>query len=834
MKNHTYTLTKWVLIAALAGIGVCIGVFSATQGYAQENTPFRITKLLRGANNPDIIAFKVYGTFKLNDVVNIYSNDAFIKSKVINKEEDVGAKEITVENISADVFKEGDNLIIARVERDGVNQARTPVFRLTIKPPPTTPDIVVLLNKEKNLYAIDIRSNFENDDEVVVYLNDSKIHTQKVTSGEVTQKKVRVANINADTLRIGENFFQASIRREGYESKKSSKEDPVVIKSEEEESQCVDYIKKERFALENGERQSQFGKHLAAYGSIFLIDTSTEASYLYRKNTSDRWMLSSRIIESESEEGGAVNKAVALHDKNTALIGVPNSWYRKYAAGAVFVYKNSGASWRKYATIAPSDLEEGEQFGSHIVTDGNILLISARKADESGVVYMYTYANGTWINPLRIVPNDSRERQYFGHSVSIEGNKIAIGAPGDGAEEAGAVYVYTKTGTKWAVEKIIQKERKERTRFGTNVLLRSGKLFISALKDSTKSLVGQGLEPGVVYVYEQAGNTMQLVQTIQSPEKEENEQFGTALAYRKGVLAIGAPKSSIRRANAGAVYVFTKQEGKWSLKKAIAQEKVENGDKFGAKVVFEGRNILISAHGEDTYHKNTGAVYYYAAQDGMCVDTTAKEEKKEEEVVKDEEKSIIDALKKRKEILEKLIEGASLLSKNIEKSIEDTFKRSAERKERYVVFDEKDVYTEAQKKAAERRGIIAPSLPDEVPVKVVVEDVDEVPEETQRGRDIVIDETRDQLGVVVPVSEKYLKRGDVDEEVYRLQVFLNENNYPVALSGAGSAGNETNIFNEATEKALKRFQLINGIPTTGVLDKRTRDIILTFVPDFGK
>ena len=49
---------------------------------------------------------------------------------------------------------------------------------------------------------------------------------------------------------------------------------------------------------------------------------------------------------------------------------------------------------------------------------------------------------------------------------------------------------------------------------------------------------------------------------------------------------------------------------------------------------------------------------------------------------------------------------------------------------------------------------------------------------------------------MVPVAGKDLRLGDVHEDVYRLQVFLNNNGYRVTETGPGSPGNEVSIFNE--------------------------------------
>ncbi len=86
-------------------------------------------------------------------------------------------------------------------------------------------------------------------------------------------------------------------------------------------------------------------------------------------------------------------------------------------------------------------------------------------------------------------------------------------------------------------------------------------------------------------------------------------------------------------------------------------------------------------------------------------------------------------------------------------------------------------------------------------------------------------------GGVVPVSgtlTRDLKRGMTGEDVRTLQKFLNSHGYPVALSGAGSVGNETTYFGAATEAAVIRFQIANKIsPSVGYVGPITRALIAT-------
>lgn len=71
-----------------------------------------------------------------------------------------------------------------------------------------------------------------------------------------------------------------------------------------------------------------------------------------------------------------------------------------------------------------------------------------------------------------------------------------------------------------------------------------------------------------------------------------------------------------------------------------------------------------------------------------------------------------------------------------------------------------------------------------------------------------------------------LKLGSVHEDVRRLQQFLNTHGFPVATSGPGSFGKETNRFGLATRAALAKFQVANSIsPAVGYFGLVTRALV---------
>ena len=836
-----------IVYALLAIITIYfLAIYSVSVSFAQiESTDdFRITQILRNDNDLSIVAFTLYGTFENEDVVNMYTNDVFIKAKAINTPELVGTKEIIIDNISIDVFQTGDNLIIAQLERSGTVIQRTPTFRLTIQEPPNAPTITALVNKTKDLLGLNIDGVFKEGDIIRVFLNDNEIRAKTIIPADVGEKVIQITGIPIDTLPIGENFFTASIRRGEHESEQSKKSDPVVIKNKEEEEerenllQCANYTDPQKIFAKYIDAYEGFGSTVVTKNGVLAVGTRGEKTYIYTKDKeSGTWISPTTLHEQNFQRLGLAKKSIAVQDQNTVLIGDPNSGYIEQSAGAVRVYGRTGNTWTPRTTIAPADLESHESFGTNIAIDKQILAIGAKKQDNSGAVYIYSYSTGGWRNQFRIVPKGNAPNQEFGSSISVSNGNIAIGAPGDGTGKNGAVYVYTKSSGTWIMEKIVQQNQRLNARFGNTVFLFDDILFVSAmLDDQSKST----LSSGVVYVYAKQNNTWQMIQKLQPDENDVSSEFGTAIARSGNMLAIGAPKSNLGRKRSGAVYLY-KQAHKgeqWSFEKSITPTDLRNGDRFGTSIAFNNLDLLIGAYGDDEQEKNIGAVYNYTGKTVACIsEMDSQEGEKMQEKTGQGEANLLQTLKQQKETLSNVAVHASSIANQLDEHIQAFYEEITKKEEGIVIYNEEKVLASAQRRAAERRGIIAPGLPDRVTTQRV-DSIEKVPtaptEETVRPRESVIQETERTVGTVVPVSNKDLRLGDIDEDVYRLQVFLNSSGYRIATEGDGSPGSETSVFNEATDRALRWFQLVEGIPVTGVLDKKTRDVILTRITTFNK
>ena len=114
------------------------------------------------------------------------------------------------------------------------------------------------------------------------------------------------------------------------------------------------------------------------------------------------------------------------------------------AAGAAYIYDLDGSNEIK---ITASDGIGGDNFGDAVAVGSNRVVVGARRDGfDKGSVYVYDLS-GTQLT--KITASDGQAGDNFGFSVAIESNKIIVGSPldDDNGSMSGALYVYDLDGT---------------------------------------------------------------------------------------------------------------------------------------------------------------------------------------------------------------------------------------------------------------------------------------------------------------------------------------------------------------------------------------------------
>ena len=154
----------------------------------------------------------------------------------------------------------------------------------------------------------------------------------------------------------------------------------------------------------------------------------------------------------------------------------------------------------------PTSNVSGLSFGNKVDINNNEVIASSASSisiNQGGRVYVFS-VNSNNLNLFDVlIEPDVTNNDLFGSSLSIENQKIAVGAPNQGANfsSIGAVYMYKKVGANYQlVQKILSINNTTNDKFGRFVKLFNDRLYISA-KES-------------VYVYDFNGTIWTLTQTI--------------------------------------------------------------------------------------------------------------------------------------------------------------------------------------------------------------------------------------------------------------------------------------------------------------------------------
>jgi len=97
-----------------------------------------------------------------------------------------------------------------------------------------------------------------------------------------------------------------------------------------------------------------------------------------------------------------------------------------------------------------------------------------------------------------------------------------------------------------------------------------------------------------------------------------NDKFGTAVAADGNYAVVGSPFDDDAGANAGAVYIFRYINSNWESFKLIPSYNGEDlsGSRFGSAVAVYDDIIVVGAHGYSTDQTNAGAAFVYQKDQG--------------------------------------------------------------------------------------------------------------------------------------------------------------------------------------------------------------------------
>ena len=272
--------------------------------------------------------------------------------------------------------------------------------------------------------------------------------------------------------------------------------------------------------------------------------------------------------------------------------------------------------------ITASDAALNDEFGAAVALSNNTLLVGVplddggviNSIDDSGAVYVYVRntESVTWALQEKLLADDPQAGDQFGFSVDVLGDTVIIGAPAEdeGGADAGAVYIFTRSGDTWTQQdKLVASDASVAANFGVSVAL-----------DNNSVVVGADQEGGVgaAYVFTLSVATWSEQAKLNASDNASGDQFGLAVDISTDTVLVGAPKSDV---DVGAAYIFQRSTGIWSeQQKLLSSDLVAPFNQFGSAVSIADSTAVVS----DFYAANQlntngygGAVFVFTNNAGL-------------------------------------------------------------------------------------------------------------------------------------------------------------------------------------------------------------------------
>ena len=362
----------------------------------------------------------------------------------------------------------------------------------------------------------------------------------------------------------------------------------------------------------------QFGGAVAINGDTIVVGALFEDSggsnsgtaYVFTRSGTT-WSQQQKIQASDAQAADRFGYTVCI-DGDTVVAGATYEDAGGTEAGAAYVYTRSGTTWTQQQKLVASDAQAGDKFGIDVAISGNTIVVGAVEEDtggsNAGAAYVFTRSGTTWTQQQKLVASDAAVDDYFGKHVAIEGDTIAVGAYGEGGNNVGAAYIFTRSGTTWTQQaKLIASDAQGSDYFGWSVDISGNTVVVGAWGEDT-----EGSSAGAVYSFTRSGTTWTQQQKIVASDADSSDYFGQRVNVSGEVLVVGAPGEDAGGSQAGAAYVFTRSGTTWSQQKKLVASDAAGSD-YLREVGIDANTIIAGAPTTSTGSSQPGNAYVFTA-----------------------------------------------------------------------------------------------------------------------------------------------------------------------------------------------------------------------------
>lgn len=301
------------------------------------------------------------------------------------------------------------------------------------------------------------------------------------------------------------------------------------------------------------------------------------------------------------------------------IVAGANGAYPHVASGGqVYAYRldDTTGEYVLLTALVAADAVSQDFFGTSVTLDGTRLAVGAPGVNgeyhqSEGKVYVYDWNSVTEVFEEVCTLSPGTGGHWFGGGVSLDAGRLAVGVTVDkNGVSTDQVSIFEWDGMAYVeIVSMDSGEGSAGTWYGRSVSLDAGRLVVGEPRVSTSA----GTKAGRVHIYDWDGVTYVKKDTMYASDSTLGDEFGYAVSLKGDILAVSAPYSDTAGRDVGKVYVY-----RWDRFEYVEITTVTPGDgkyhdHFGTSVAVDGRRLVVGTPDVDVVGKGSrvGRVYDY-------------------------------------------------------------------------------------------------------------------------------------------------------------------------------------------------------------------------------
>lgn len=341
------------------------------------------------------------------------------------------------------------------------------------------------------------------------------------------------------------------------------------------------------------------------------------------------WSIIARLQPSDVAAGDNFGYAVDM-DGDYVIVGSPNDDDWGSSSGSAYVFAKPLSGWadmNQTAKLTASSGAANDLFGASVAISGNDVVIGAAQSDafaiNAGASYIFSKPTGGWASTNNyhaiLHSADIYNGDEFGSAVDIQNNIIVVGSrlDDDNGINSGSAYVFKKPTSGWIdttqVAKLLPDNGNASAEFGGAVCISGNNIVVGASKSTINNITS-----GATYLFTKSAqgwvNSTQQAEFLATDAASGN-LLGFSVKVFGDTIISGAPQNDASGNNAGAAYMYLKPDNQGWIDTTENQQMLPAAASMnylsGSSVSAASLKLLVGTSGDSHEGTNAGSATFY-------------------------------------------------------------------------------------------------------------------------------------------------------------------------------------------------------------------------------